>query len=56
MRPFSQTIFMLLLNRLNSKPSTHFTLAFVYFAMLLCALDSVGPDFLIQTLDGIQPG
>lgn len=56
MRPFSQTIFMLLLNRLQSKPSTQFTQSFVLFFTSLCASDNVGPDFAIGVLDAIQPG
>ena len=47
---------MLLLNRLQSKPSTSFTQAFVYFICLLSAVPSVGPDFVVQSLDGIQQG
>jgi hypothetical protein len=47
---------MLLLNRLQSKPSTSFTQAFVYFVTLLSAVESVGPDFVIQSLDAIQAG
>ncbi|KAL7424789.1 importin-alpha export receptor [Cryptotrichosporon argae] len=56
MRPFSQTIFMLLLNRLQSKPSTQFTQSFVYFLCLLFAVNNVGPDVVVSILDGIQPG
>ena len=56
MQPFSQTIFVLLLNRLQTKPSPQFSQAFVYFFSLLSALDSVGPDYLVSILDAIQPG
>jgi exportin-2 (importin alpha re-exporter) len=56
MRPFSQTIFMLLLTRLQSKPSTQFSQSFLYFLCFLCAIDNVGPDFVITTIDAIQPG
>jgi len=56
MQPFSQTVFMLLLNRLQSKPSVQFTQCFVYFFAFLCAVDNVGPDFVVSVLDGIQPG
>jgi exportin-2 (importin alpha re-exporter) len=56
MRPYSQTIFMLLLNRLQSKPSTQYTLSFVYFVCFVSALDHVGPDLVIGVLDAIQPG
>ncbi|ORY33698.1 Cse1-domain-containing protein [Naematelia encephala] len=56
MRPFGNSIFMLLLNRLQTKPSTQFSQAFVNFISVLCALDSVGPDYVISTLGSIQPG
>lgn len=56
MRPYTNQVLMLLLNRLQSKPSTSFTQAFVYFVTLLSAVESVGPDFVIQSLDAIQPG
>lgn len=56
MRPYSQTVFMLLLNRLQTKPSTQFTQSFVLFFASLCAADNVGPDLVIGVLDGIQPG
>lgn len=56
MRPFSQTVFVLLLNRLQGKPSTQFNHCFVYFFAFLANLDSVGPDFLVRVLDGIQTG
>jgi hypothetical protein len=56
MRPFSQTVFMLLLNRLQGKPSTQFTSSFVYLVCFLSAIDNVGPDYVISILDGIQPG
>ena len=56
MQPFSNTVFMLLLNRLQAKPSTQFNHSFVSFFALVCAVDSVGPDFVISVLDGIQPG
>jgi exportin-2 (importin alpha re-exporter) len=56
MRPYTNQVLLLLLNRLQSKPSALFTQAFVYFMTLLSALESVGPDFVIQSLDTIQPG
>ena len=56
MQQFVQPVFMLLLNRLQSKPSTQFTSSFVYFAAFLCAIDNVGPDVLVSTLDNIQTG
>ena len=56
MQQFSSTIFMLLLNRLQSKPSTQFTASFVYLFGFMCALDGVGPDFVVSTLDAIQAG
>lgn len=56
MRPYTNQILLLLLNRLQSKPSALFTQAFVYFMTLLSAVESVGPDFVIQSLDAIQPG
>lgn len=56
MQQYTSAIFTLLLTRLQSKPSTQFTHGFVYFAVFLCAIESVGPDFLITTLDSIQPG
>jgi exportin-2 (importin alpha re-exporter) len=56
MKPFSQTIFMLLLNRLQSKPTQQFTQGFVYFFTFLAAVDNVGADAAIGILEGIQPG
>jgi exportin-2 (importin alpha re-exporter) len=56
MRPFSQTIFMLLLNRLQNKSSAQFKLSFVYFVCFISALEHVGPDLVISILDTIQPG
>jgi len=56
MQPFSQTIFMLLLNRLQSKPSQQFTQAFVYFFTFLAAIQNVGADAAIGILEAIQPG
>jgi exportin-2 (importin alpha re-exporter) len=56
MRPYTNQILLLLLNRLQNKPSVHFTQAFVYFVTLLSAVESVGPDFVIQSLDTIQAG
>lgn len=47
---------MLLLNRLQSKPSNQFTQAFVYFFLFLAAVDNVGADVAIGSLEGIQPG
>jgi exportin-2 (importin alpha re-exporter) len=56
MQQYSQTIFMLLLNRLQSKPSTQFTQAFVYFYTFLAAIDNVGADVAVGILEGIQAG
>lgn len=56
MQQYTQTIFMVLLTRQQTKPSAQFTTSFVYFALYLCAVDNAGPDFLISALDGIQPG
>jgi exportin-2 (importin alpha re-exporter) len=56
MRPYTNQVLLLLLNRLQSKPSTSFTQAFVYFICLLSAVGTVGPDFVIQSLDGVQQG
>lgn len=54
MQPYSQTVFMLLLNRLQTKPSAQFTQSFVYFFTFLAAVGKA--DFLISVLEGIQPG
>jgi exportin-2 (importin alpha re-exporter) len=56
MQQYSATIFTLLLTRLNDKPSAHFKQGVVYFVGLLCALDRIGPDFVIGVVDGLQPG
>jgi len=56
MQQYTQTIFMMLLTRQQTKPTAQFTTSFVYFALYLCAVDNAGPDFLISALDGIQPG
>lgn len=56
MQPFAQTVFTLLLTRQQSKPSTQFTQGFVYFTLFLSAIENAGPDFLIATIDGLQPG
>lgn len=47
---------MLLLNRLQSKPSTQFTQSFVYFLAYLAAIQNVGANVVIQILEAIQPG
>ncbi|WVR05966.1 hypothetical protein IAU60_002994 [Kwoniella sp. DSM 27419] len=56
MQPFAQTVFVLLLNRLQSKPSGQFNQSFVYFFAFIATIDTVGPDFLVAVLDGVQPG
>lgn len=56
MQPFSKTIFMLLLNRLQTKPSPQFSQSFVYFITFLAAVDNVGGDAVIAIIEGIQPG
>lgn len=56
MQPNTSAVMLFLLNKLQSKPSPQFTQSFVFFALLLCAIDQVGPDFLIGALDGIQNG
>ncbi|TYJ56359.1 hypothetical protein B9479_002907 [Cryptococcus floricola] len=56
MQPASNSVFVILLNRLQSKPSGQFNHCFVYFFAYLANLDNVGIDFLVQVLDGIQPG
>ncbi|KAK1926751.1 putative importin-alpha export receptor [Papiliotrema laurentii] len=56
MQQFSQGVFTLLLTRLQTKPSTQFTQGFVYFALFLCAIESVGPEYLISSVDALQPG
>lgn len=54
MQQYSQTVFMLLLNRLQQKPSTQFTQSFVYFFAFMGAIGKA--DFLITIMEGIQPG
>ena len=56
MQPYSNTVFMLLLNRLQSQSSPHFTAAFVHFILFLFAIDTVGADFVINILDAVQAG
>ncbi|OCF55372.1 importin-alpha export receptor [Kwoniella mangroviensis CBS 10435] len=56
MKPFSNTVFVLLLTRLQQKPSPQFNQSFVYFFAFVANLDTVGPDFLISVLEGVQPG
>lgn len=56
MQQNSQAIFMMLLNRLQSKPSPQYTQGFVYFVCYISALEQVGPDLFIGVLDTIQPG
>ncbi|WWC86346.1 uncharacterized protein L201_001219 [Kwoniella dendrophila CBS 6074] len=56
MQPFSNTVFVLLLTRLQQKPSSQFNQSFVYFFAFVANLDTVGPDFLVSVLDAVQPG
>ncbi|WRT64247.1 uncharacterized protein IL334_001178 [Kwoniella shivajii] len=56
MQPFSNTVFVLLLTRLQQKPSPQFNQCFVYFFAFVANVDTVGPDFLVTVLDSVQPG
>ena len=56
MQAHTKTIFMLILTKLQTNPSSQFTQGFVVFFCFLCAIESVGPDFVISSLDSIQPG
>ncbi|KAL1410407.1 importin-alpha export receptor [Vanrija albida] len=56
MRTYTNDIFMLLLNRLQAKPSAQFSQGFVYFYTFLAAIDNVGPDAAISFVDSVQPG
>ncbi len=56
MEPFSKPVFLLLLNRLQNKPSAQFSQRFVCFFCFLCAIENVGADFVVTVLDSIQLG
>lgn len=56
MQQYSQSIFMLILNRLQSNSTPQFSQAVVYFLSYLAVVDNVGPDAVVATIDGIQPG
>ncbi|BEJ11174.1 hypothetical protein CspHIS471_0105960 [Cutaneotrichosporon sp. HIS471] len=56
MQQYSQTIFMLILTRLQTNSTQQFSQAVVYFLCYLAAVDSVGPDAVVAIIDAIQPG
>jgi exportin-2 (importin alpha re-exporter) len=56
MAPFTKTVFMLILNRMQANKITTFRQAVSYFFLLLCALQSVGPKNVVEQLEAIQPG
>lgn len=56
MAPFTRTVFMLILNRVQASKVPAFRQAVSVFFLLLCALPTVGPAFVVQQLEGIQPG
>lgn len=47
---------MLVLNRLQSGKTPQFQEAFTVFFLHLCALDTVGPKFVVDQFQAIQPG
>jgi exportin-2 (importin alpha re-exporter) len=56
MQQYSQSIFMLVLNRLQSNSTPQFSQGVVYFLSYLAVVDNVGPDAVVAIIDGIQPG
>lgn len=56
MQQYSQSIFMLILTRLQSNSTPQFSQGVVYFLCYLAVVDNVGPDAVISTVDAIQPG
>lgn len=56
MTPFTKTVLMLILNRLQTGKTPVFSQAFARFFLLLCAIPNVGPSFLVEQLQAIQPG
>ncbi|GHJ89066.1 hypothetical protein NliqN6_5468 [Naganishia liquefaciens] len=56
MTPFTKTVLMLILNRLQTGKTPAFSQAFARFFLLLCAIPNAGPSFLVEQLQSIQPG
>jgi exportin-2 (importin alpha re-exporter) len=56
MLPFTKTVLMLILQRLQSNKTLQVSHAFAVFALFICALPQVGPDFFVSQLQAIQPG
>ncbi|KAI5449860.1 importin-alpha export receptor [Naganishia albida] len=56
MTPFTKTVLMLILNRLQTGKTPAFSQSFARFFLLLCAIPNVGPTFLVEQLQAIQPG
>lgn len=56
MAPFTKTVFMLILNRMQATKLPAFRQAVSLFFLLLCALPGVGPTVVVEQLEAIQPG
>jgi len=56
MLPFTRTVFMLVLNRMQATKVASFRQAVSSFYLLLCALPGVGARVVVEQLEAIQPG
>lgn len=56
MQPFTQPVFMMTLQRLQSAKTPQFSQAFALWALFMCAIAPVGADFFVSQLQAIQPG
>ena len=58
LQPYFRQIIMTLLTRMQQNKTNNFVYYFAYFLLYLLAINTEGltPDYLIQTVDEIQPG
>ena len=58
LQPYFRQIIMTLLTRMQQNKTNNYVYYFVYFLLYLLAInaDGITPDYLIQTVDEIQPG
>ena len=58
LQPYFCQIIMTLLTRMQQNKTNNYVYYFVYFLLYLLAInaDGITPDYLIQTVDEIQPG
>ncbi len=58
LQPYFRKIIMTLLTRMQQNKTSNYVYYFSFFLLYLLAInvDSLTPDYLIQTVDEIQPG